>query len=432
MKKNHGTILSFITCVILAMALFCAAAAAAEEADPDFLGKPFPNFTVTDIDGTTFTLSESLKDHEAVLINFWATWCDPCRLEFPYLSEVYEQYRDRVAFIALSKDTNDTMEKIADFRAEVGIPFPMGSDAETKLYGYINGTAIPATVIVDRFGNTVFMQEGAFINAKEIMLLLDAFLGDGYTETAVQKEIPRDSSTLVFPVSAARALYPESSNYRKILLTCEGMDKSFTGYIIPDDSFRIRVELSANDDVTVMTYADLNAFRFMDVADLLVPEQNIYIYNQTMPGPSDELPYTKVALGDRSLETDPEQISLFLLKDEDAVRRLLADMKEAGYPEVTWIYAEEEEKPANALQAYVLHVVDQYNDPVGEVMVNFCTDTACVPSESDENGTVTFTGAPDVYHVQIIEVPDGYSWDEDYEMYTAREYGEWVLRVRKD
>ena len=52
--------------------------------------------------------------------------------------------------------------------------------------------------------------------------------------------------------------------------------------------------------------------------------------------------------------------------------------------------------------------------------------------ESDEDGLITFTGAPDAYHVMIIDAPDGYSYDEDYEMYTAREYGEWILRVRKD
>ena len=77
-------------------------------------------------------------------------------------------------------------------------------------------------------------------------------------------------------------------------------------------------------------------------------------------------------------------------------------------------------------------MVDQDNKPVGEVTVNFCTDLACTPSESDESGTVTFTGAPDVYHVQIVDVPEGYSWDESYDMYTTKEYGEWVLRVKKD
>ena len=95
-------------------------------------------------------------------------------------------------------------------------------------------------------------------------------------------------------------------------------------------------------------------------------------------------------------------------------------------------YADEEEKTKEDLQNYIFHVVDQDDKPVGGVLVNLCTDTACVPKESNKFGIITFTGAPDAYHVQIIDVPEGYSWDEDYEMYTTREYGEWVLRVRKD
>ena len=91
-----------------------------------------------------------------------------------------------------------------------------------------------------------------------------------------------------------------------------------------------------------------------------------------------------------------------------------------------------EEKKENAPQAYILHVVDQNNNPVGEVVVNFCTDQACTPGESDENGLITFEGEPNKYHVQIIDVPEGYSWDEDFEMYTSPVYGEWTLRIKKD
>ena len=75
--------------LLLMMVLVLCVSIAAAEVTKDFLGEPFPDFTVTDSEGKIFTLSEALKDHEAVLINFWATWCDPCKNEFPMLNKVY-------------------------------------------------------------------------------------------------------------------------------------------------------------------------------------------------------------------------------------------------------------------------------------------------------------------------------------------------------
>ena len=108
-------------------------------------------------------------------------------------------------------------------------------------------------------------------------------------------------------------------------------------------------------------------------------------------------------------------------------------LKQTGEAAVTsWKYAEEEKKQENALQAYIIHVVDQDGNPVEEVTVNFCTDTACTPEETDEAGMIAFEGEPREYHVQIVDVPEGYSYDESFDMYTTAEYGEWVLRVKKD
>ncbi|MBR2663190.1 MAG: TlpA family protein disulfide reductase, partial [Clostridia bacterium] len=137
--------------ILLALSLFLAVSAYAEDGS-SLLGKPFQDFTVTDIDGNTFILSEALKDHEAVLINFWASWCGPCRAEFPAINKVYEEYKDKVAFIALSAEPCDTNEVISSFRAENGLTLPMGRDEDCKLYDTANTSSIPVTVIVDRFG----------------------------------------------------------------------------------------------------------------------------------------------------------------------------------------------------------------------------------------------------------------------------------------
>ena len=106
-------------------------------------------------------------------------------------------------------------------------------------------------------------------------------------------------------------------------------------------------------------------------------------------------------------------------------------MRSWGY-EVSWEYGDYAWPEETLPQAYLLHIVDQDGAPVPGVFVTFCTDTACVMQQSDESGTVSFDGAPDVYHVQLIKAPDGYGFDPDFELYTTRTYGEWLLRIRKD
>ena len=432
MKNRFCKMLALLTCMVMALLALCAGTAAAEKYT-EFLGKPFPEFTATDTEGKTFTLSEALKDHEAVLVNLWATWCGPCLMEFPYLSEVYQKYSDRVAFIALSVEPKNTMEDIAEYRKENNVALPMGRDEGEELYQYIRTNGIPDTVVIDRFGNAVFFHVGAFKSAGDVERVLDTFLGDSYTKTTVLESIPRDASTQAFPVSAARALYPEDGNYKKALIHVDGLKNPIACWFIPDESVIIRAEVAADDDVPVIMYEETYGETDTYLKDMLDPNAGTYIIEQIMPKPGDEYQFVKIALFDSTEEESSEKdIVSFLVKDEDGLNALVEGIKSEAGVGVSWEYAEEKAPAESALQAYIIHVVDQDNKPVGEVAVNFCTDTACTPSESDENGTVTFSGAPDVYHVQIVDVPEGYSWDESYDMYTTREYGEWILRVRKD
>ena len=421
--------------VLLLSIVLLAGIASAEERNTDILGKPFPDFTATDTEGNSFTLSEALKDHEAVLINFWATWCGPCLREFPFLNEAYEKYRDRVAFIALTAEKNDTMEKIEAYKKEQGISFPMGRYTDEKMNEYVDTSGIPVTVIVDRFGNAVFVHNGALSSADSVERVLDTFLGDGYTASAVLKEIPKDTSTHAYPVSASRAIYPEEGGkYRKVLLRSDQHPNPITGYIIPpDETVRLRIEIGPEDDAASMVLVDMFRGETKPVASLLDSDRGIYVCDVEMPGAEDVVHYLPIALYDGIAAEDNKQMAIYLYINEETVNETVAEENAEGLSgKLTWEYADEEKKAENKQEAYLVHVADQDGNPVEGVTVNFCTDTACVPKESDENGLITFTGAPDAYHVQIIDAPDGYSWDEDYEMYTAREYGEWVLRVRKD
>ena len=90
--------------LLLALALCLTGLAMAEDAQPAVYqpGDKIDDFTMTTYDGTSVTLSEVLKEKEMVLINIWATWCGPCRNEFPFLEEAYQQYKDKVEVLALS------------------------------------------------------------------------------------------------------------------------------------------------------------------------------------------------------------------------------------------------------------------------------------------------------------------------------------------
>ena len=417
--------------ILLVLAL-CIGAAAAEEAE-SFLGKPFPDFTVTDSEGKTFTLSEAVKNHEAVVINCWATWCEPCKNEFPFLNRMYEEYGGRVAFIALSKEPNDTLEKIEAYRKDKGITFPMGRDEDGKILSYISSTgSVPQTVIVDRFGIAVFHHGGTFRGVEEIRASLGAFVGEDYTETKVLEEIPQDTSTQAFPVSAKEAIYPEDRSYKKVLFSCDMFPEPWAGYIIPDDSFRMRVEVAATDIVPNLQYVDEVAQGYFSVESLLDPKQGIYVYNQKMP--TDDMPakWVMIYLYDKAPGADlSKNAHIFLMRSEENIQEIV-DYLKRGATNVSWKYADEEETAGDKPGAYVVRVVDQDNNPVPEVTVNFCTDSACTPKDTNDEGVITYEGERYAYHLQIVDVPDGYSYDEGFTMYTTEDYGEWVLRVKKD
>ena len=413
---------------LLALTLFLAFSASAEEESP-LLGKPFPDFTVTDIDGNTFTLSEKLKDHEAVLINFWATWCVPCRNEFPAINKVYEEYKDRVAFIALSKEPKDTNEKISSFRQENGLTLPMGRDEGRKLYDYTETKNVPVTVVVDRFGNAVFLQVGSFRTADDLRRTLDAFLGDQYTETAVLHSVPADTSIGTLPVSPARALRIENEGVQKAVIRAEGME-DINYWIVNDSTAHVIAEISASDsDSDVIFFSD-NA-GYTPLKDMLDPERGVLAADVSIPEEGRVsvclLDYSKLING----EGDPDMVAFYIGRSAGDVESYIDTLKAAGHENVTVEYGTGADAESSA-DAYIIHVLDQNDDPVPEVFVNFCTDTACVPCESDEEGTVVYTGEPAVYHVQIIDYPEGYSCDESFEMYTTETYGEWVLRLTKD
>ena len=122
--------------------------------------KPAPEFNLKDLSGVMHNSHE--WDGKVVILNFWATWCPPCRSETPMFVEMQEQYgATGLQFIGVAIDN---AEKVQDFMDTYGINYPMLIGEEdaiktAKDYGNRFG-ALPYTVVIDRNGMTQFIQRG--------------------------------------------------------------------------------------------------------------------------------------------------------------------------------------------------------------------------------------------------------------------------------
>ena len=171
------------------------------------LGDIIHDFTVVDCDGNKFQLSEVLKTKEMVLINFWYTTCYWCIKEFPYMQQVYEQYSDDVAIIALDPYASDSEEAIRAFRDEMGLTFPMAKNFTllTEAFSdYIEG--YPTSVIVDRYGMICMVECGGVVSAKPFQVLFEHFTGDNYEQQIIHNIddlIPEELPDIDMPSSEA-------------------------------------------------------------------------------------------------------------------------------------------------------------------------------------------------------------------------------------
>ena len=160
--------------VALALGLLWAASDLAEPPPPDALaaemeldaendakatGKTAPlNYTVKDMNGANVTLS-SYKG-KVILLNFWATWCEPCKEEIPDLITLQEQYQDDIVVLGFSID--DPAEKLKDYAGRYKINYPVlvgaGHENIQEAYGPMWG--VPVTVIIGRDGKIAKKQSG--------------------------------------------------------------------------------------------------------------------------------------------------------------------------------------------------------------------------------------------------------------------------------
>lgn len=126
-------------------------AAAQEPSRPDLTGSEAPDFTLKDGDGNDVTLS-ALRG-KVVLLDFWATWCGPCRMVMPTLQKLHEEYADRGLLVYGVNNEEATL--VREFLGENGYTFPTLRDPRSSAFMLYQAQSIPTTVLVGRDGIVV-------------------------------------------------------------------------------------------------------------------------------------------------------------------------------------------------------------------------------------------------------------------------------------
>ena len=188
MLRRRWKLISIVTLAALVVAFFALMAyGLANRESPTGrsgvtrVGKPAPQFSMTLLNGGEF----HLEDHAGspLVINFWASWCPPCREESPGFERVWQKYRDSgVQFVGV--DIQDTQEDAARYVEEFGLTFPNGRDPDGKItveYGVIG---LPVTFFIGANG----VVEGRWVGAVPEDKL------ESWTLALIARSVPSDDS----------------------------------------------------------------------------------------------------------------------------------------------------------------------------------------------------------------------------------------------
>lgn len=146
-----------------------------EDGHEDAAADTAPDFTMLDRYGEEQSLSALFG--RPIIINFWATWCGPCRMELPFFNEANEKYGDRIQFLMvdLVDGAYETREGAIAFAENNGYSFPLYFDGLGEGSQAYSIQAIPLTVVIDGVGCVVDTHLGS-MSSEELQILIDKVL----------------------------------------------------------------------------------------------------------------------------------------------------------------------------------------------------------------------------------------------------------------
>lgn len=134
-----------IQLLVLSIALSFSALVSAES-----VNQKAPEITLPGMDGKTVKLSDFRG--QVVMVNFWASWCQPCRTEMPYIEDIYKKYK-KIGFTVLGVNVDENPAHGKKMLKEIPVSFPIVFDSDNKMIEKYEVQAMPSTYMVDRKGN---------------------------------------------------------------------------------------------------------------------------------------------------------------------------------------------------------------------------------------------------------------------------------------
>ena len=178
MARLLKIVLAIMPVFILLSGFMAGCSAGSESSQNPQPENPAPDFQLLNLDGQAVSLGDFRG--RPVMLNFWATWCGPCRLEMPFIQEVSEDSEFAAKGLAiLAINIGESPDTVKDFMEGYGLSFPVLLDTTKNVSLKYNVRGIPATFFIDKNGIIQDMKIGAFSSRAEIeWRLINSIISD--------------------------------------------------------------------------------------------------------------------------------------------------------------------------------------------------------------------------------------------------------------